>query len=247
MTLVLCYHAASATWEHALSLSPETLDQQFASLRGRGLLPVDSAAAVEGRRGTFHVTFDDAFRSLLPALPLLERHGITATFFACSGYADLGGAPLVVSELSAQPEAELATLGWDELRGLTDRGHEVASHTVSHLHLPRLSDQELDRELRESRRRLEDELRRPCRWLAYPFGDEDGRVRAAAARAGYEASFALPKARARPSRHAVPRVGIYRGDTPTRFMWKTSPVVNALLRRESVARQPRRGRTRSRR
>jgi peptidoglycan/xylan/chitin deacetylase (PgdA/CDA1 family) len=233
MTIVLCYHAVSATWKHALSLAPETLDRQLASLRARGLRPVDAATAVQGERDTFHVTFDDVFRSLVPALPLLERHGIAATFFSCSGYADLGGAPLVVPELAEQPEAELA--------------HEVASHTVSHAHLPRLSDQELDRELRESRRRLEDELRRPCRWLAYPFGDENGRVRAAAERAGYEASFALPKGLARPSRHAVPRVGIYRGDTPARFSWKTSPVVNTLLRRESVARRPRRGRIRSRR
>jgi peptidoglycan/xylan/chitin deacetylase (PgdA/CDA1 family) len=169
------------------------------------------------------VTFDDAFRSVRTALPRLERLGVPVTVFACSSYAD-DGRPLDVPELRERRrgyEDDLATMTWDELRELAARGVVVGSHTISHPHLPRLDDAALERELTESRTRLEDELGRPCRYLAYPFGDEDERVRRAARAAGYAAAFALP-GRDRPvDSHALPRVGVYRADTSARFVLKS--------------------------
>jgi peptidoglycan/xylan/chitin deacetylase (PgdA/CDA1 family) len=85
---------------------------------------------------------------------------------------------------------------------------------VSHPHLPRLDDAGLRLELEESKARIEDELGRPCRFLAYPFGDDDARVHEAAEAAGYEAAFALPGPDDRVDRFAVPRVGMYRGTGP---------------------------------
>ena len=76
-----------------------------------------------------HVTFDDAYRSVANAIPILERLQVPATVFACPGYAD-EGRPLDVPELAdealAHPE-ELATMGWEELRGLVERGVEIGS------------------------------------------------------------------------------------------------------------------------
>jgi len=177
---------------------------------------VTAAEAVSRAASSFHVTFDDAFRSVARALPLLERLGVPATVFACSGYAD-DGRPLDVPELAddlrRHPDS-LATMGWGALRDLTERGLEIASHTVSHPHLPRLDDAGLRLELEESKARIEDELGRPCRFLAYPFGDDDARVHEAAEAAGYEAAFALPGPDDRIDRFAVPRVGMYRGTGP---------------------------------
>ena len=180
-----------------------------------------------------HVTFDDAYRSVERAVPLLERLRVPATVFACSAYADDGRAldvPELADDARAYPR-DLETMDWDALRSLADRGVEVGSHTVSHPHLTRLSDGELDRELADSRRRLEDELDRPCRFLAYPYGDDDGRVHAAARRAGYQAAFALP-GRDRPvDVHALPRVGVYRRDSLVRLSVKTSRFARSAARR----------------
>lgn len=124
----------------------------------------------------------------------------------------------------------MATMTWAELAALSERGVEVGSHTLTHPHLPRLSDEELRRELVESRERLQDKLGRSCRYLAYPFGDDDERVHRAAERAGYEAAFAL-RATADPfDRYAIPRVDIYRKDTLLHTTLKTS-----LARRPAVA------------
>jgi peptidoglycan/xylan/chitin deacetylase (PgdA/CDA1 family) len=112
----------------------------------------------------------------------------------------------------------------------------VGSHTVTHAHLTRVTDGELARELKESRERLEAELARPCRFLAYPYGEEDDRVRRAARAAGYEAAFGLSSDRA-PDRYAVPRVGIWRKDGLARVTLKAVPAVwrgVALARRLGV-------------
>lgn len=228
--LVLCYHAVSSGWPHALALDPDVLERQLRGLRLRRWRPVDAAQVVDGRGRLLHVTFDDAFTSVRNALPVLERLRVPATVFACSGYAD-DGSPLAVPELAddaARFPSELQTMRWDELRELAERGIEIGAHTVSHPHLPRLGDDEVERELRDSRARIEDELGRACRFLAYPYGEEQPRIRATAERVGFEAAFALPGSRAEPHRFALPRAGLYRADGRLRTWAKTSPLVDRI-------------------
>ena len=230
---VLCYHAVSATWDHALSVEPEAFERQLERFLRRGYEPASAERAAEGRGRLLHVTFDDAYVSVRAALPILERLGVPATIFACADYAE-DGRPLDVAELRADAErlpAELATMAWDELRELAGRGIEIGSHTVSHPHLTQLGDAELERELTESRERLEEALGRPCRVLAYPYGDEDRRVQEAAERAGYDVAFALPGNEDRWTRFAIPRVGIYRGDGGWKLALKTSTPVRRTAAR----------------
>lgn len=230
--LVLCYHAVSDTWPHQLSVSPDALDSQLRLLLREGYRPVDAAEAV-GREGKLlHVTFDDAFISVRNALPVLAELGVSATVFACSGYAD-DPRPLAVPELAGELHAhaeELRTMSWDELRELDGRdGIAVESHTVSHLHLPSLSDQEVSNEIFVSKRRLEEELGRPCRFLAYPFGDCDDRVRAAARAAGYEAAFGLPGDPSGRDPFDVFRVGVWNRDSARKVSFKARPAVRSPL------------------
>jgi peptidoglycan/xylan/chitin deacetylase (PgdA/CDA1 family) len=204
-------------------VSPARFERQLDTLL-RWYRPVAATDLfTAGHRG-LHVTFDDAFRSVVTAVPTLRRRAVPATVFACSGYAD-EGRPLDVTELVDEVAANsenLATLRWDELRALTEEGIEIGSHTVSHPHLTRLDDAELHRELSESRERIGDELGRECRFLAYPFGDEDPRVRAAARRAGYHAAFSLPGATSPVDRFGIPRLGIWRRDLLLRTLAKVA-------------------------
>jgi peptidoglycan/xylan/chitin deacetylase (PgdA/CDA1 family) len=170
------------------------------------------------------VTFDDAYRDIVPVLPLLHDLNLPATVFVSTAYAD-EGAPLAVSELAADVEARpeaLATMDWAGLREIAEHGVEIGSHTVSHPHLTRLSDEELDHELRDSRTRIEDELRRPARLLAYPYGEHDARVQDAARRAGYAAAFAQWPGSSLRNDYALPRVSFYRADSLRRAMFKTT-------------------------
>ena len=162
-----------------------------------------------------HATFDDAFRSAATVFPALERLGVTIQIFVCTRYA-LVGAPLAIPELAGDDPHELATMDWDELRDHAARGIAIGSHTVSHPHLATLSDDELCRELNESKSEIEDRLRRPCEDLAYPYGEHDARVRGAARTAGYGRAYALRGSRSDP--FAVPRLDLYRRHTLPRTL-----------------------------
>lgn len=220
--LVLCYHGASAEWVTGLSIAPEVIVAQLEALVRRGFRGAQAEDVVEGDGKLLHVTFDDAYRSVERVLPDLERLGVPATIFVCSALAPDGrgvGVAELAGERAAYPD-ELLTMDWPTLRRLADAGVEIGSHTRTHAHLTQLGDEELERELVESRREIADALGRPCRFLAYPYGEEDERVRAAARAAGYEAGFGLPGRRG--DRMSVPRVGLYRRDTPLRVRLKTS-------------------------
>jgi peptidoglycan/xylan/chitin deacetylase (PgdA/CDA1 family) len=228
--LVLCYHAISDAWDDPLAVPPAAFEQQIRGVLERGYRPVAAAQAAAATGKLVHVTFDDAFRSISAGLSVLERLGVPATVFACPDFAD--GGTFDVPELAAlmpQSSEHLATMGWGELRGLVERGVEVGSHTLTHPHLTALDDHELRRQLGQSRERLEGELGMPCRFLAYPFGDEDGRVRAAARSGGYAAAFALPGRQSDRDLYGIPRVGIWRADSPRRVVLKTSATGRRFL------------------
>jgi peptidoglycan/xylan/chitin deacetylase (PgdA/CDA1 family) len=231
----------SESWADPLAVRATDLERQVRFLLRRGYRPASAGPLLNAQR-TLHVTFDDAFRSIAAVLPVLERLEVPVTVFACTAYAD-GGRPLDVPELrlrGAGAGDELATLSWDALRELAARGVEIGSHTISHPHLPDLADTDLRRELQLSKDQLESELGRRCRFLAYPYGEHDLRVRAVAAAAGYAAAFTLNAPRRPTDRLAVGRVDIYRGDGPLRFAAKTSrlrPPAAVLLRR--LRRNPR--------
>jgi peptidoglycan/xylan/chitin deacetylase (PgdA/CDA1 family) len=223
-SVVLCYHAVSDGWDHLLSVRPRSFERQLRLMLACRYRPV-SAADAAGRGGRlFHVTFDDAFRSVWNAVPVLERLRVPATVFACTTYADRGRAfapPELAEEASAYPD-ELATMDWDALVALTERGIEVGSHTKTHPHLTSLADSEVRSELRESRERLEDILGKPCRFFSFPYGEHDERIRDAVRATGYLAAFALPGREKPHDVFALPRVGVWRQTRLPRLAVKTS-------------------------
>jgi peptidoglycan/xylan/chitin deacetylase (PgdA/CDA1 family) len=232
--IVLCYHALSPTWEADLSTTPGRFERQIALLSARGYRGATFTQAVSSqRRGRIAaITFDDAYRSVLElARPILDSFGLPATVFAPT---DLVGsqAPLRWPGIEAwhggPHERELMPMSWAELGALADAGWEIGSHSGSHPHLTQLDDAALEDELTRSKGACEHHLGASCSSLAYPYGDVDARVVAAAARAGYRAAAALPR-RLR-SRDVLewPRIGVYRKDDDRRFRLKVSPALRRL-------------------
>jgi peptidoglycan/xylan/chitin deacetylase (PgdA/CDA1 family) len=122
-------------------------------------------------------------------------------------------------------------MSWDEIRALADAGWEIGGHTCSHPRLTTVDDATLEPELMGARSACERELARPCRSIAYPFGDCDARVRDAAAAAGYEAAAGLSSA-AFVDRTVLewPRVGVWHGESDRRFRLKTSSLADRVRR-----------------
>lgn len=233
--LVLCYHAVSERWPADLAVSPRQLHEQLAHLLGRGYAGATFTAAVtepQARR-TLAVTFDDAYASVIDlAFPVLERLGLPGTVYVPTAWAgsDRPMSWAGIDHWTGGPwENELRPLAWHQLRRLADAGWEVGSHTRTHPRLTQLDDARLTDELATSRRDCESAMGRSCRSIAYPYGDVDERVLAAARAAGYRAGAALPARAHRPEPLLWPRLGISREDSPARFRRQTSPLVRRLL------------------
>lgn len=141
-------------------------------------------------RPSLTVTFDDAFANLLDnALPLLRDLGITPTVFAV---ADNLGRPPRWPMPPGHPDACEPIMTAAELAAAARAGLcRVGSHTCTHPRLTQVSDAQLDDELQRSRAQLEQLLGLPVTDLAFPHGDYDARVVAAARRAGYVRLFTL--------------------------------------------------------
>jgi peptidoglycan/xylan/chitin deacetylase (PgdA/CDA1 family) len=233
--LVLCYHAISERFPAALSVKPDAFERQLAILKRagyRGATFADAVRATSGR--VVAITFDDAYLSELTlAKPLLDAVGYPATVYAPTAYLDTPERPLKWDGIEqwhgGEHERELLPMSWDQLGELAEAGWEIGSHTRTHPHLDRVEDDtELRDELVESKATVEQRLGRDCTTLAYPYGEYDERVIAAAGAAGYAAAGTLP-ARLHPARPlAWPRVGIYRGDDERRFRLKVSRVMRKL-------------------
>jgi len=85
-------------------------------------------------------------------------------------------------------------LSWDEVRLLHKKGFTIGSHTVAHPILTRLTEEQLDIELCESKSAIERELGQECPWIAYPNGGSDdfsSNVLSAVQRAGYRIGFTV--------------------------------------------------------
>ena len=229
----LCYHAVSRTWPAALSVTPEALEQQLGHLARRGYRGATFTEAVlRGDRKTLAVTFDDAYRSVIElALPILEAFGMPATVFVPTRFVGTEQPmswPGIEGWIDGPHERELVPMSADELHTLQTAGWEIGSHTVTHPRLTYLEDADLTRELTDSRRQCEELMEAPCTSLAYPYGDHDARVVAAAEQAGYEAAATLPGPLHPPAPLRAPRLGVYHDDDILRFRVKASPLVAAV-------------------
>lgn len=240
---ILCYHSVDPAWRSPLAVTPEEFDRQCAWLaRNRRVVDVERATSMLDRRftlprGTVAITFDDGFAGLAAhAAPILRKHGLPAMVFLVAG--TLSDSPRRYEWVEGEPPPEPGTLSLDQVLEMQQSGIAFGSHSMNHRDLTHLSDAECADDLSGSRQLLGDLLGRPSRFLAYPGGRHDERVRRIAARAGYEAAFTLPEKPEPSGRHAIPRVGIYPGngewtlrikDARWYLPLRTSPAVAPLL------------------
>jgi peptidoglycan/xylan/chitin deacetylase (PgdA/CDA1 family) len=225
---ILCYHDIDASWHSPISVHPDSFARQIAWLASnRRVVSLSEAVRLmEGRvrlpAGVASVTFDDGFASTHEdAMPVLLREGVHASVFVVASTLERANAPMDWVKDAPQPRRALSLAQVLELR---DAGFEIGSHSYTHRDLTTLDEREIVSDLRHSREVLEDLIGRPVTMFAYPGGRHDERVRRASATAGFQNSFAMADTdlTAGPP-HAIPRVGIYRGDGMVILSIKTSP------------------------
>lgn len=119
------------------------------------------------------LTFDDGdITNYKYAYPILKDKGFTAYFF------------IIVSKVGAG-----GYMNWEQIRELRDSGMIIGSHGMTHRILTELSDKEIDYELRQSKKVLEDNLNHPINYFSIPRGFYNQIIIKKAKEIGYKAVF----------------------------------------------------------
>ncbi len=125
----------------------------------------------EGRR--IILTFDDGEQNnYTGAFPVLREFGFLAYFF------------VTVNRIGKK-----GYMGWKELMYLRDADMIIGSHGLNHRILTQLKKEDLERELRDSKQALEDNLQVPVKDFSVPRGFYNKEVIDSALNAGYERVF----------------------------------------------------------
>ena len=142
-----------------------TIDEFYAGLVGEGELPDNPVL----------ITFDDGYEdNYTKAYPILKRYGFKATIF-------------VISDFVGRKNY----MTWSELQEMAANGMSIESHTATHESLTDLTDEQLKKELVESKQRIETELNTKVNFLAYPTGAYNLHIAGLVKEAGYKAAFTV--------------------------------------------------------
>ena len=210
--LIITYHAIGPG-PPPLCLEPRLLRRHLDLIVAAPVRPV-SLERIAGEleqggpeRPSVAITFDDGFAGVAEhAAPLLAERAIPATVFCVAEH--VGGRNDFATEPPQVPKRPLA--GAAELRELASAGIEIGSHGSRHLPLAAFEDDEaaLQREIVESRRALEQLLRRPVHWFAPPYGSRPGPRGRALVEREYQGACGSGPGRPGPGadRFALPRV-----------------------------------------
>ena len=161
------------------------------------------------------ITFDDGLLSFYDnAWPLLEEKGIKSTIFPVAGLVGKTGDWDVMGKTHHMTAPML--------REIASSGHEIGSHSLTHANLVWLGDDELMKELHDSKSILEDTTGSPVKSLSFPFGSWNRRVWEAAKSAGYEYAAAY-RGHRRTHPGILPVMGVYRFDSVNDIIDRISP------------------------
>ncbi|MDF2565292.1 MAG: polysaccharide deacetylase [Massilibacillus sp.] len=207
---VLNYHQINDTDHNPLTLSASEFEAQIKYLSKEGysaITPDQLADYLESGKELpskpILITFDDGYKdNYLVAYPILQKYNFTATIFVISDFVNTYDRYLT----------------WDQIKEMSNKGFSFESHTLSHVTLTNVSDDnDLRKQLTKSKEGLEWRLGKKVEYLAYPCGKYDQRVIDATKDAGYRGAFTINLGRDTTSSTAyyLNRIPIFGGNSHT--------------------------------
>jgi peptidoglycan/xylan/chitin deacetylase (PgdA/CDA1 family) len=182
---VMVYHSirpyvkGESKTQDMYDITPELFESELVYIRDHGYTTITFADVIANfDNGTpipakpVILSFDDGWRNEYEyAFPLLKKYDMKGTFFIFTN-------PIV--------HHKAQWMSWSEVREMDKAGMEIAGHTHTHPFLTKLTtDAELDKEIGESKKFIEEEIGHPITVFAYPFGEKNPQVERAVKRAGY--------------------------------------------------------------
>lgn len=223
---VLTYHQIEAAPPkgapfRSLYVSPGAFERHMALLRVLGYRGLCMSALMPYLRGerkgkVVGITFDDGFlNNLTHALPVLRRHGFSATCYAVSQQL---GQSNEWDRSTGVAQTPLMTAA--QLRQWCAGGQEVGAHTRTHPRLTQTSAAICTEEIFLCKAELESVTGAPVRHFCYPFGEFTAAHATLVRAAGFESATTTQRSRCQSGEDLLqlPRVPVLRS-TSLPLLW----------------------------
>ena len=226
---ILVYHQVDAappkgTPYRSLIVAPSAFARQMFYLRMFGFQALSMTALQPYLRGerqgkVVGLTFDDGYlNNLQHALPVLQRHGFSATCYVVSQRLGQHNDWDLDNGIAQKPLMTAA-----HLRAWVAGGQEVGAHTRHHSHLPLLDAPTARDEIVVCKQELEAALDAPVAHFCYPYGEYGPEHVALAQTAGFETVTTTQRGRVHQEDWMqLPRVPVLRSTTWPQLWLKTS-------------------------
>lgn len=174
---------------------------------------------------SFVITFDDGYEdNFTNAFSVLQKYNFKATIY------------LVPNQTINHWEEKNTTvlsnlLNEKQILEMQNSGLiEFGSHTLSHVNLSTISDEQLINELRESKKEVENITKKECEAFAYPYGKFDDKIVQAVKNAGYKNATVVKRGlfEQNDDIFTIKRIGILGTESFFDFILKISRIRNKL-------------------
>jgi len=162
--VVLLYHNISDTTPRSTSISPELFEQHLKYLHDNDFNVVTLEQMIEDLRSNnipnrcVSLTADDANISIYKnAFPSLKKYKMPMSVFVSTDSID-----------NSYP----SMMGWQQMREMQTENIYFYNHSVTHPYLVNMSEIEINHQITQAQRRLEQELGVYEKFFAYPYGEE---------------------------------------------------------------------------
>lgn len=219
---------SESNWKYSNSLAD--LEYFLSTMTSIGYTPVPLSHIVDYiengspiPKRAYTLTFDDGYKNIMSARPILSKYKVQPTVFVLSR-------PASADRNQIEPSLQLLTP--KEVSILSREGWGVGVHSRTHADFSRLSNNDLEKEIVYSRKEFNKLYSMPGEYFAYPKGVYNSKITEYAKKAKYRAAFTMDNMQIVKGMdvYSIPRVGIDHTHSRAEFRSLFSPTAMALKR-----------------
>jgi len=181
-TSVLCFHSISNMNDRY------TINKnQFSKIIGKisknsAFIDVESALNNNCIKSSVLITFDDGYKDIFDIVPLIQKYKIKPLLFVLTNPEKVNRSEL---------DNNISLLNISEIKKLLRLGFDIGCHTKTHPDLTMISKKQLEAEINDAKKELEQKLGISIKYFAYPKGKYNDEIVKIVKRAGYLAAFTV--------------------------------------------------------